>query len=469
MIVSLTIGIILGVVMSFAINIWLFSSPLWLAVAAALLVFSILKPKPLTLLLALLSGLLLGSFRANLDLGDRAYIDQFIGQSIEIKGTISEDPDLSDGKLSLRLNHLIFGDTHETSGTIYVQLSSRSQNLRRSDIVTLKGKLSSGFGSFAATLFRPELLKIERPDPPDLALELRDDFADAVKEHVEEPEVDLALGYLLGARRSLPSDLLDTLKIVGLTHIIVASGYNLSVLVRFSRRIFGKLSRFAALFISLLLIAGFISITGFSPSMARAGLVAILSLLAWYYGRRWHPAKLLLLVAAATLLINPTFVLDLGWLLSFAAFAGVMLLAPLITSYFYGAKKPNFVAQLILETISAQLLCLPIIIFVSGNFSIISIIANILILPTIPLTMLLTFITGLISALPAAALTGQLTTWLLDYNLKIINFFGAQTQFLVEIPAGNPAIFLIYPPILALALYFRKATGYRLHEVNVVQ
>lgn len=468
-IVALTAGIILGVAISFAVSPFLFSSPIWLIVATILLILSIVNTIPLTILLAIFSGIILGGFRASVDLGDRAFFASLAGHTVEVTGIVSEDPDSSDGGLSLRLHNLSLADTGRLSGSLYVTLSDRGEDISRSDRIALKGKLMAGFGSFSGALFRPTIERIEHPNPPDLALGLRNSFAEQVKEHVEEPEVNLSLGYLLGARRSLPIDLVETLKVVGLTHIIVASGYNLSILVRFSRRIFGRLSRFAALFFSLLLIIGFTAITGFTPSMSRAALVSALSLLVWYYGRKFHPAKLLLLVAAITLLLSPTYVLDLGWLLSFASFAGIMLLAPLITSFFYGDKKPNFVAALVVETISAQLLCFPLLLYFFGSFSLVSIIANILILPTIPIVMALTFATGLTTFLPVSALLGQLSTWLLSYHISVINFFGAQTTFIVSIPAENPFLFLLYLPVFAFAIAIWQRTKYKFINVNIIE
>ena len=59
---------------------------------------------------------------------------------------------------------------------------------------------------------------------------------------------------------------------------------------------------------------------------------------------------------AITVLINPSYAWgDVGWQLSFAAFAGVMLLAPLLQSYYFGDKKPGTVRQILGETIAATL------------------------------------------------------------------------------------------------------------------
>ena len=151
-----------------------------------------------------------------------------------------------------------------------------------------------------------------------------------MREVVKEPQASLGIGFLTGQRSTLPDSLDEQLRIVGLTHIVVASGYNLTILVRFARRLFVRYSKYWATVSASVMICGFVLVTGFSPSMSRAALVTGLSLAAWYYGRKIHPLVLLLFAAAITVLINPSFLWgDIGWALSFTAFAGVMLLAPL--------------------------------------------------------------------------------------------------------------------------------------------
>jgi len=471
-IVALSAGITAGIISGFIFNLWIFSSPAWLLVSLALIIINFRLPRAATLSLALIAGIIIGSFRISVDLGERRYIEQFIDQEIHITGTIYEDPETDGGTTTLRLNNLIFGDgasQRPTTGNLYIKFYGR-KNLERSQKITVNGRLFDGFGSFAGAMYNPKLLSTLNPDPPDLALQFRNVFASLVKKFITEPEVDLSLGYLLGQRRALPSSLLDTLKVVGLTHIIVASGYNLSVLVRISRRTFKKVSRFAALLAGMALIVAFMAITGFTPSMARAGLVSALSLFTWFFGRKFHPVKLLLLVISITLLLNPFYIQDLGWLLSFLSFLGVLVVAPLFTAYFYPETKPNFIASTVIETMAAQICCLPLLLFLFGTFSIVSIFANMLILPTIPATMLLTFVTGITSFVtPIATVIGWLATKLLSYHIFIIEFFGNLDWALVEIPEYNPLTLLSYLLIIAILIYMQRKTEFRFVEFNVLK
>ena len=139
---------------------------------------------------------------------------------------------------------------------------------------------------------------------------------------------------------------------------------------------------------------------GFTPSILRAGVMSILTLLAWYVGRKFAPWRIILLVAAFTLMLNPMFFINLGWLLSFASYAGIMILGPQLNKFFYGDRKPGFLGSTIITTISATLMTLPIILYYYGMISIISLVANLLILPTLSYAMGLVFLTGVVFGIP---------------------------------------------------------------------
>lgn len=465
--VCFLIGIIAGDIITLTSRQVFITSPLWLVAAIFALLFTCLRPVWPMIFVSFFAGYICINYRASFDLLGQDYFQPLAGQVVTITGTITEDPDTTEQRTSLRLSQLqlINPSTSQTTsnppesasspsastppisvpGTLYAQLPPTS-NLQRSDVITLKGKISTGFGTFAASIYRPSLTNISRPG--DAFITVRDWFAGHITQHLSAEESALGLGYLLGMRSSLPPGLSETLRVVGLTHIIVASGANLSILIGFARKWLGKISRFTALFISIFLVLGYVGIVGLAPSMTRAGLVCILGLFTWYIGREFHPWRLLLIVAAITILISPMYIIDLGWLLSFASFAGILIFGPHLTHFFYADRQPNFLAATLLETISASLLCIPIILYFFGTISLVSLAANLLILPTISITMATTFLTGACFFLsPVSFLFGKISAFLLQYHLFVINFFGSQTLFLLEIPANNPAVFLLYLPI----------------------
>lgn len=390
----LCIGVVLGVLSA---AWWQAESLSFLILGMGVFILSIIRHRRFLLVVACVGGMLIGNWRGAIE--HRAYQQYrtMYGKHIRLGGVIKDDVDMNaKGQAIIHLGNIMSG-SRQVGGKIWISLGAKStEGLRRGDKLIVDGSLQQGFGTYGASMYLPTIVQASREQPGDVALAVRDDFAAHVARAVREPAASLGIGFLLGQKRGLPQNLLEALQIAGLTHIVVASGYNLTILVRLARRLFENTSKYLATLSGACLIIGFIAITGLSPSMTRAGLVAGLGLWAWYWGRRFHPATLLTLAMALTVLWNPSYVWgDIGWALSFAAFGGVMILAPLLQAYFYGNEKPSFIAQLLSETISAQLATAPIILLAFGQFSNVALVSNLLILPFIPLAMLLVAVAGI--------------------------------------------------------------------------
>ena len=389
-------GLILGIVLSIFTDENIYKSNIWLVLSLAFLIFSLIKFRRIFLVLMLISGLFLGLWRASNYEFSRQDFNSYLGKNIILSGKVIDDISHGPaGETRFKLKSVSIY-TQNLNGEVWVS-TRNNQSLKRSDIVEVNGKMSKGFGSFFASMSGAEIISISKSSNSDYGLRARDNFANATNNSIPEPERSLGLGFLVGQKNDLPEDLQKQIKLLALSHIVVASGYNLTILVAFTRKIFAKISKYLSAITGAGMISGFILITGFSPSMSRAGLVAELSLLAWYYGRKIHPVTLLLVSAGITLIIKPSYIWgDLGWYLSFLAFIGVLILAPLLHHYFWGKEnKPSWVRELLVVTISAQIMTLPILMYSFGIFSGYSLLANILILPVIPFAMAGVFVSGL--------------------------------------------------------------------------
>jgi len=337
---------------------------------------------------------------------------------------------------------------------------------RRGDIVEVKGKLYDGFGNYQAAVYYAEVRVVQAANSPiDV---LRREFAARIYSLFPDAQAGLGLGFLVGLRSALPESLDEQLKIVGLTHIVVASGYNLTVLVRLARRLFAKVSHYQMTIASLALIAGFVAVTGFSPSMSRAGLVTSLCVVAWYYGRRVHPALLITLAAAITAAINPLYVWsDIGWWLSFLAFGGVMVLAPLLQRRIFGEKEPKFIGQVVIETVCAQLTTLPLILFIFGDLSVISVVANVLVVPLIPLAMLLTFIAGVLG--PLVPYVAWPAIWLLGYICQLVQWLASISWASMPLTINLPIFIALNVSMVLLGLLLWRKTRYDYLGKSVIE
>lgn len=442
------VGAIIGVVVSLAIGRVISSDIIWLLVAICMLIFSIVLSRRILIIVALVAGFILASVRVAPELYGREVLSNLASQEIRLTGTISEDPQGENGNFKLRLNDILIDfqnhDSLQIAGTIYVQLNTRSE-LERSDRITLAGKLNPGFGVFGGTLYRPELLAIAREEHGDIFARIKRSFADTVRKILPGSEADLGLGYLVGDKSGLSEEFSEQLRAVGMTHVVVASGAHLGILVGAIRKIFGRLSRFAGALGAVLAIFAFVLMVGLTPSMTRAVLVALLGLLASYVGRSFSPLRLILFVVMITLLITPMNLFNLGWQLSFASFFAILALVPRLSRMLYGGKSPPWLASMLMTSIITSITCAPILIYNFGTISLLSLVANLIILPTLPYAMFLVLATGVVSAVPFLAMfIGKLATMLLDLHIWVVEFLSEQKMFIMELPATDGKIFGLY-------------------------
>jgi len=295
----------------------------------------------------------------------------------------------------------------------------------RGDWLEVQGSLYPTRGASQATVSFAQLHKIGGSST---AVDtLRRKFTAGLQSALPEPLASFGLGLLIGQRNTLPAALTQALLMVGLTHIIAVSGYNLTILLEACKRLIGERSKVASTFAALALIGGFLLIAGTSASIVRAAVVSIVGLSAWYYGRQVRGVLLILLAAAGTAYANPVYVwADISWYLSFLAFYGVLVIAPGVTRKLYGEKEPPLLMQIALESICAELVTLPLILHIFGQMSLVSLVANMLVAAFIPLAMLLSFIAGL-----AGMLAGGVAGWLawparilLNYMVDVVNLLS---------------------------------------------
>ena len=456
-------AVIAGVALSVAWHTVLLGTWPWLIVAGCLAGIAGIMRIRAAILLVVVAGSMIGLWRGSAEQQNLARYQPLFGQIVTLRGTASEDTSYGphgDQRIML-------GDVHAGTmvlpGHVWVS-SDYTRPIKRSDTVVLQGKLGPGFGGIAASMTHASIVSVARTHEYDIGLRVRDWFASGIHVAIPEPESSLASGYLVGERSALPEDLDNQLRVVGLTHAVVASGYNLTILVSFARQLLAGISKYVATISAAALIAGFMMISGLSPSMSRAGLVTGLSLGAWYYGRRIHPFVLLPFAAALTALLNPSYVWgDIGWYLSFTSFGGVIVLAPIAQRFLWGtAKHVGFIRQTIVDTMSAQVATLPVMMYAFGHYSPYALLANILVLPLIPLTMLLTFIAGIAGLVVpgAASLFGLPATFILKYMTAVVarvaDLPGAQGDITVSLGI----VVLLYLCILLAIWWLKRVTLY---------
>ncbi len=204
-----------------------------------------------------------------------------------------------------------------------------------------------------------------------------------------EPQSTLLVGLLLG-RADFSGDWKDKLLATGTTHIVAASGFNVSLvtLTLFAALTWCGVRRQRAYWLLLIGIAVYVVLAGAESAVVRAGVMGALVLTAGQVGRKTTMRNTVLLAVALMLLVEPRLLLhDAGFQLSILSTAALIWLSPFVASRLTWVPEALEMRDILASTLAATLATLPIIVLSFGQVSLISPIVNLFVLPLVPFAM----------------------------------------------------------------------------------
>ncbi len=273
----------------------------------------------------------------------------------------------------------------------------------------------------------------------------------------------LASGMLLGQESSYFSPRLRTaMQGSGTTHLVALSGYNISILIGALYVVFGYLfSRRATFFIALCCVVVFVVMTGAQSSVVRAACMGSLVIIAQHASRVYDFKQSVAVAGFFMVLLQPAIIrFDMGFILSFLSLFGIAYIMPLLHRL-YTFRHPTLevIKKLACETIGAQAMVLPLLALSFGGISLVSVCANMLILPLVGVIMFLSCFIGIMGliALPVAqvlVVTLYPFTWFVE---RVISWFGSLP--LTSLSFSWWGVVAYYGFIVFILYRFRDALG----------
>lgn len=260
-----------------------------------------------------------------------------------------------------------------------------------------------------------------------LLYSLKAAFVRNLERTLGEPHAALAAGLVVGEKAALGKDLLDDFRTVGLIHIVVLSGFNITIVAVAMRRLLSFLPRVWGIVIGGLGIMLFGILVGGGATVVRSCFMAGIALSADLLRRDYNVVRALAFAALIMLIQNPMILLhDASFQLSFLATLGLIILAGPIERRIQFIPDVLGMRGIVAATVSTQIFVAPFILYMMGQISIIGMIVNILVLPTIPPTMLFVFLTGAsgLFSLAAAQVFAWISHLLLAYELFMVQNFA---------------------------------------------
>ncbi len=304
------------------------------------------------------------------------------------------------------------------------------------------------------------MLQHDQANPIRAAIyDLRQKAYQLVYQFLPDPEASLLAGILLGIEARIPEAVDQAFRDTGTSHIIAISGFNFAIVAGLFSSLFTRLlGRWRGMLAAFLAIALYALLAGANAAVVRAAIMGGMSVFALQLGRRQQGVNTLLIVAAVMALADPNVLWDVGFQLSFTATLGLVLYAQPLQEWFVnwaGRYLPEErvqrlagpVGEYFLFTLAAQLTTLPVIVYHFQRLSLVSLIANPLILPAQPPVMILGGLSALMGLVYAPL--GQLVAYLvwpfLIYTIRLVEFFAG---------LGNAVWVLGSTSLLAVALFY---------------
>lgn len=353
-------------------------------------------------------------------------------------GVTKSGTDLCSSDLQIRMKtklypRFIYGDQISFSGKISKPFNFRNETGREFDYIGYLAKddvfyeIKSAKTEYSLSLASSTVTSEEQNRVSAMLFYLKRGFVSNLEKVLGEPHAALAAGLVVGEKSALGADLLEDFRVVGLIHIVVLSGFNITIVGDAIRRMLSFLPRVWGIVLGGIGIGLFGVMVGGGATVVRSCFMAGVALSADLIRRDYQVLRALIFAGLIMIIQNPMILLhDPSFQLSFMATLGLIILASPIEKRLAFVPDKFGLRGIVAATVSTQIFISPFILHMMGQISIIGLVVNILVLPIIPLTMLFVFLTGASGfiSLSVTNVFGWITHWLLTYELLVVKWFA---------------------------------------------
>jgi competence protein ComEC len=280
----------------------------------------------------------------------------------------------------------------------------------------------------------------------------------AIADILPEPQASLLTGILLGIEAGIPKNLMDDFAATGTTHIIAISGFNITIVSGLFAGLAGRLfNRRRAILVAVGGVVVYTILVGASAAVVRAALMGVLYLWGQYLGRGTYAPASLAAAAFVMTAHDPYVLWDVGFQLSFAATAGLVLYTePLerfseralarVTSIERAQKVVGLISEALIVTLAATITTTPIILHHFERLSLITLVSNFLILPAQPFVMVWGGLATLLGLVVRPL--GQVVAWIawvfLTYTIEIVRLTSQMPLASMPVQMDAWMVFVTY-------------------------
>ena len=283
---------------------------------------------------------------------------------------------------------------------------------------------------------------------------IRKSIDKTISNYLEGPQQVLAQALALGGHYSeLGEDTMKDFSYTGLIHILSISGSHIALLLAL---VYGlgrliKLKKRTSLIIGILVAIMYCGVVGGDAPVVRATMMSILMCIAYVKGRLYQAKQALCICAILCLVYDPFSIFDVSFQLSFGATYGLLIWGKVL--YERIQWLPKWIKTPLVLCVSAQLLILPLQLYYFHYISIASLLAACIVAPLLDLSIVLIFISTVISYVLPISFLWSLIDALLRISLYLNHVLG-RSGSLLWLGMMNPYCAYMYFALLGLFTYF---------------
>jgi competence protein ComEC len=252
-------------------------------------------------------------------------------------------------------------------------------------------------------------------------------FTNVINSYLPEPHASLLNGILFGVSLRTSQEFFQQLKMVGLLHIVVLSGINITLLASIIASFTGFLNKLISSILTIISIILFVLFVGPDPPIVRAAVMGCLALLAIIFGRQKNALYLLILSGLLVLIFKVDWLKSISFQLSYGATLGIILFGNIKLRGKTLLDKIRYdISKEIKPSLAAQVFTAPLIFYYFKQVSLISPISNLLVSPLIAPLMIFGFITAIFGKINIylGVIPSYICYGILSYIIFIIEFLS---------------------------------------------
>ncbi len=414
-----------------------------------------------------------------------------------IRGVVIEEPDINDERIRVLIEVKSLNDS--ISGGLVLASVYKNKfredyphKLTYGDVIEIKGKVEElpparnpgefDYGRYLKlhgidavfSSYGFENIYITGHETPNVfqasvIIPVKEHSIKTIDELIGGQEGEYLKGLLLGEKSNISKEMKQNFINAGVAHIIAVSGLNVAyvILIIWGILIFIPIRYSYKVFITIACLLFYMDLTGNTPSIVRAVIMASIFLIAQIAERKPNSYNIISFAALVILVIDPRQLFDAGFILSFSALLSLVIIYPIFDRWLnlinwysslnnskYSVKAFKGIVSLFIGTLAAQLGTLPITAIMFKKVSIVSLAANLFAIPLSNISLAIGFIMILFSPISmwAASIFASVNSALLFTQIWLIEICAKWDYSFVETYSVDMMMFVVYYLILVFLL-----------------